>query len=142
MLQILSSTFEGNSAPVLRIGGLRAGRLVARSSPRISLKLDRYSYVPGVWVSANLGNLSRSRLRLRIGGRRAARGAVTLDLRKNRIRGRLGGRRVRLPLMQEIDEAVGGLFVLRAEFRRAGQAGIGTPARRCCSADQVLPPAR
>jgi hypothetical protein len=134
--QILSSTFEDQfSRPVVRIGGLRAGRLVARERPRISLGLDRYSYVPGVWVSADLGDLSRKRLHLRVGGRHASRGAITFDLRKNRIRGRLGGHRVRLALMQEIDEAVGGLFVLRSAFR-------GSVTGRCCSAAQVLTPPR
>lgn len=134
--QILSSTFEDQfSRPVVRIGGLRAGRLVARERPRISLRLDRYSYVPGVWVSADLGDLSRKRLHLRVGGRHASRGAITFDLRKNRIRGRLGGHRVRLALMQEIDQAVGGLFVLRSAFR-------GRVTGRCCTAAQVLTPPR
>ena len=134
--QIVSSTFEDQfNNPVVRVGGLRAGRLVAREEPHVSLRLDRYSYVPGVWVSADLGNLQRKRLHLRIGGRHAARGSVTFDLRKNRIRGRIGGRRVHLRLMQEIDQAVGGLYVLRSAYR-ASSAG------RCCSAGQVLGPPR
>jgi pimeloyl-ACP methyl ester carboxylesterase len=138
LLHLLSSVFTEGPAKVLRLGGLRDGRLVARARPRVSLRLDRYSYVPGVWVSAELGDLSRNRLRLRVGGRSAARGAVTFDLRKDRIRGRLGGRHVRLRLMAEIREAVGGLYVLRRAVRVRGH---GLPSLgRCCSARQVLPP--
>jgi hypothetical protein len=37
--------------------------------------------------------------------------------------------------MEEIDQAVGGLYVLRSAYR-ASSAG------RCCSADQVLGPPR
>jgi pimeloyl-ACP methyl ester carboxylesterase len=133
VLQSLGSIFE-EPKRVVRIGGLRSGRLVARYRPKIAVRLDRYSYVPGVWVSARLGDLSRKRLRLRIGGRKAARGSITFDLRKDRIRGRLGHRRVTLPLKREIGDAVGGLYELRSTARAALQAA----ARRCCSADQVL----
>ena len=77
ILSLVGSSFGGGER-VIRIGGLRGGRLVARMRPKAKLRLDRYSYVPGVWVSGRLGDLSAGRLRLRVGGRRAARGRVTL----------------------------------------------------------------
>jgi pimeloyl-ACP methyl ester carboxylesterase len=130
----LGSTFEGG-ARVTRFGGLRGGRLVARSRPKVKLRLDRYSYVPGVWVSASLGDLSKSTLHLRVGGRRAARGHVTFRLGRDRITGRLGGRRVHLRLSTDIRDAVGGLY----ELRRA-LLGHRPALGRCCFPSQVLPP--
>jgi pimeloyl-ACP methyl ester carboxylesterase len=131
---VLGSTFD-SGARVTRIGGLRGGRLVARSRPKMSLRLDRYSYVPGVSVSAALGDLSRRNLHLRVGGRRSARGRVTLRLKRDLITGRLGGKRVHLRLSTDIGEAIGGLFQLR-RLRHGGGPAVG----RCCSASQVLPP--
>jgi pimeloyl-ACP methyl ester carboxylesterase len=131
---VLGSTFDAG-ARVTRIGGLRGGRLVARSRPKMTLRLDRYSYVPGVWVSAELGDLSRRNLHLRVGGRRAAPGRVTLRLKRDLITGRLGGKRVHLRLSSDIGEAIGGLYELR-RLRHGGGPALG----RCCSASQVLPP--
>jgi pimeloyl-ACP methyl ester carboxylesterase len=138
VFQSLGGLFE-SSKRVVRIGGLRSGRLVVRYRPKISVRLERYSYVPGVWVSARLGDLSRKRLRLRVSGRKAARGSITLELKKDRITGRLGHRRVRLRLEQEITEAVGGLYALRSTLRGSGRTARQAAARRCCSAGQVLP---
>jgi hypothetical protein len=101
----------------------------------MSLRLDRYSYVPGVWVSASLGDLSKSTLRLAVGGRRAARGHVTFRLRRDLITGRLGGRRVHLRFSTDIRDAVGGLYELRSVLRARGP-GLG----RCCFPSQALPP--
>ena len=134
IVSLLASTFEGGER-VTRIGGLRNGRLVARSMPKVRLRLDRYSYVPGVWVSAALGDLSRKRLRLRVGGRRAAHGRLVFAIGKDLITGRMGGRRVRLRLSSDIQEAVGGLYELRRALRGRGR-GLG----RCCFPSQVLQP--
>jgi pimeloyl-ACP methyl ester carboxylesterase len=134
IVALLGSTFEGGPR-VTRIGGLREGRLIARSRPKVKLRLDRYSYVPGVWVSASLGDLSKSTLHLRVGGYRAARGHVTFRLGRDLITGRLGRRRVHLRLSSDIREAVGGLYELRLALR-----GRGPGLARCCYPAQVLPP--
>lgn len=134
VVALLGTTFAEEKR-VFRIGGLRAGRLVARSRPKVRLRLDRYSYVQGVWVSARLGDLSGRRLHLRVGGHRAARGRVTFQLRRDLITGRLGGRRVHLRLTRDIREAVGGLYELRRALR-----GRGHKLGRCCFTSQVLPP--
>jgi pimeloyl-ACP methyl ester carboxylesterase len=138
IVSLLGSTFEGGER-VTRIGGLRNGRLVARSRPKVKLRLDRYSYVPGVWVSAALGDLSRKRLHLRVGGPRAARGRVTFAVGRDLITGRVGGRRIHLRLSSDIQEAVGGLYELRRALRGHGydrRQGLG----RCCFSSQVLQP--
>jgi hypothetical protein len=128
ILQILSASLSEDSPKrVERIGGLRAGRLIARTRPKVRLRLDRYSYVRGVAVSARLGNLSRSRLRLRVGGRHAAHGRLTFDLHRDRVTGRIGGRRVHLRFTADIGAAVGGLYELRSAPHRGA-------LRRCCEA--------
>ncbi len=138
IVSLLGSTFEGGER-VTRIGGLRNGRLIARSRPKVRLRLDRYSYVPGVWVSAALGDLSRNRLHLRVGGPHAARGRVTFRIGRDLITGRVGGKRVHLRLSNDIQEAVGGLYELRRALRAPG--GGGKPELgRCCFSSQVLPP--
>ena len=112
--------------------------MVVRSRPKMRLRLDRYSYVPGVWVSGRLGDLTRPRLHLRVGGRLAARGRLTFQLKGDLITGRLGGRRVRLRLTRDIREAVGGLYELRSALRRH-PLGLGRLGR-CCYTSQLLPP--
>jgi pimeloyl-ACP methyl ester carboxylesterase len=134
IVALLGSTFQGGPR-VTRIGGLREGRLIARSRPKVKLRLDRYSYVPGVWVSASLGDLSKGTLHFRVGGSRAARGRLAFRLRRDRITGRLGGKRIHLRLSSDIQEALGGLYELRRALRGRGP-GLG----RCCYATQVLPP--
>ncbi|PWU24471.1 MAG: hypothetical protein C5B48_06200 [Candidatus Rokuibacteriota bacterium] len=134
ILATLGSTFEDNQH-VLRVGGLRGGRLIARSRPKVELRLDRYSYVPGVWVSASIGSLSKGRLHLRVGGSRAAPGHVVFRLGRDLITGRLGGRRVHLRLSSDIRDAVGGLYQLRGVLR-----GHRPVLGRCCWSSQVLPP--
>ena len=136
ILSLLGSSFSGGER-VTRIGGLRGGRLVARSRPKAQLRLDRYSYVSGVWVSGRLGDLSASRLRLRVGGRRAARGRVTFRMGRDLITGRLGGRRIHLRLSRDIEAAVGGLYEVRRALR---EHGGGSRLGRCCFTSQVLPP--
>jgi len=73
-------------------GGLRGGSFAVRGG-RVLVR--RFSAIRGVWVT---GASRRGRLRLRVGGRAAAHGRVTLRS-GGRLRGRLGGRRVsvRLP---------------------------------------------
>ncbi len=68
-------------------GGLRGGSFAVRAQ---SVVMKRFSAVRGVWIS---GSARNGVLRLRVGGRAAARGRVTLR-RGGRLRGRLGGRRV------------------------------------------------
>ena len=110
-------------------------RSIEDVAPEVKLRLDRYSYVPGVWVSASLGDLSRSRLRLHVGGRKAARGRIVFRLKRDLITGRLAGRRVRLRLSSDIRDAVGGLYELRRVLR-----GRRPALGRCCYSSQVLPP--
>ena len=72
-------------------GGLRGGSFAVRRGRVI---VRRFSAVRGMWIS---GSARRGVLRLRIGGRAAARGQVTLRS-GGRLSGSLGGRRVRLRL--------------------------------------------
>ena len=72
-------------------GGLRGGSFAVRGQ-RVVVR--RYSAVRGVWVT---GVARRGLLRLRVGGRAAAHGRVTMRV-GGRLRGRLGGRRVNVRL--------------------------------------------
>jgi hypothetical protein len=72
-------------------GGLRGGWFKVR---RGKVVVHRYAAVRGMWVT---GVASRGVIRLRVGGRAAAHGRVTLRS-GGRLRGRLGGRRVRVRL--------------------------------------------
>jgi hypothetical protein len=101
----------------------------------VRLRLDRYSYVPGVWVSASLGDLSKSTLHLRVGGRRAARGRITFRLGRDLITGRLGGRRVHLRFSTDVRDAIGGLYELRSALR-----GRRPALGRCCFPSQAVAP--
>ena len=73
-------------------GGLRGGSFAVR---RGRVVVRRFSAVRGMWMT---GTARRGVLRLRIGGRAAAHGRVTMRS-GGRVTGRLGGRaiRVRLP---------------------------------------------
>jgi pimeloyl-ACP methyl ester carboxylesterase len=75
---------------VLRIGGLRAGRMSAGG------RLDRYSYIAGVELSGVASG--RARQRVRVTGQAALRGALVFDAERHLVTGRLGGRRIRAPL--------------------------------------------
>ena len=74
-----------------RGGGLRGGSFRVRRG-RVLVK--RFEAIRGVWVT---GAARRGLLRLRVGGRAAARGRVSLRS-GGRLRGRLGGRRVNVRL--------------------------------------------
>jgi pimeloyl-ACP methyl ester carboxylesterase len=134
IVSLVGSAFTDNRR-IARIGGLRGGRLVAHTRRKVRLRLDRYSYVPGVWIAGRGRGLLRGKLRLRVGGRKAASGHLTFRLRRDLITGRLAGRRVHLRLTRDIREAVGGLYELRSAARVRGR-GLG----RCCFSSQVLPP--
>ena len=73
-------------------GGLRGGSFAVR---RQRVVVHRFSAIRGMWIS---GTAHEGVLRLRVGGRSAARGRVTMRS-GGRVSGRLGGRaiRVRLP---------------------------------------------
>jgi len=80
----------GNRA---RGGGLRGGRYrIGRDN---TLELEKVAYVPGVTVTGRIERFLERRQsgRLRVGGRAAPHGVLTLH--RFEIRGRLGGRRVR-----------------------------------------------
>jgi hypothetical protein len=133
----LIGTTYSDEKRVARIGGLRRGRMIAHIGRQLRARLDRYSYVPGVWVSSRAGRLTRDKLVLRVGGYAGAHGRVTFRLKRDLITGRLGGRRVHLRLGREISQAVGGLYELRRALRAPGAPGrLG----RCCYSSQVLPP--
>jgi pimeloyl-ACP methyl ester carboxylesterase len=79
-----------------RVGGLRAGWAHDHWSPRVRhprISLHGYSYVRGVRVTGRIDGLIRRHGKLRVTGRAAARGTLTLH-RDESLTGRLGGRRV------------------------------------------------
>ena len=91
-LSIVRHSWGRGSAP---IRGLRGGRLVPNGD---GVVLERYSYVPGVWLSGRLeysvfGEWGPTRLDgvVRVGGTAAAGGRVTAAAA---LSGTLGGRRV------------------------------------------------
>ncbi len=109
-------------------GGLRGGSFAVRAQ---SVVMKRFSAIRGVWIS---GSARNGVLRLRVGGRAAARGRVTLR-RGGRLRGRLGGRRV--------NARVSGIasFAVRVRLRR--RADIFAPLARKSSHPRLVPsPAR
>lgn len=73
-------------------GGLHGGHAVVH---RGWLGLHDYSVVPGVTLSGviSVSGLIFEKSVLRVGGRRAARGTLTVVTRGTTVRGRLGGRR-------------------------------------------------
>jgi pimeloyl-ACP methyl ester carboxylesterase len=75
-----------------RGGGLRGGRYVP--APKRGARLKGLSLVPGVTLTGTLRDLTRPRGKLRVGGKSAARGTLTLS-RSGVLRGRLGGKRVK-----------------------------------------------
>jgi hypothetical protein len=75
-----------------RGGGLRGGRWLQRGD---TLRLVRFSLVPGVTVSGTLRRVDRPTGRLTVGGSAASRGTLTLA-RNGILSGRLGGRAVRV----------------------------------------------
>jgi hypothetical protein len=93
----------------IRIGGLRSGRLVLRGG---DLRLDRYSYVPGVSLSLKT---KKGKDRLSVTGPKAARGKLTIS--DDRIRGRLGGVRVNRSFVADLLSAVEDLEVSSARSR-------------------------
>ncbi len=84
---------------------MRRGQVIVR----------RFSAVRGMWIS---GVARRGVLRLRVGGRAASHGRVTMRS-GGRVSGRLGGRRVRVRL-----PGYGGASSARAG---SGSSGAGAP---------------
>jgi pimeloyl-ACP methyl ester carboxylesterase len=86
----------GGLGQARRLGGLRAGRILANG------RLDRYSYVPGFEISTARGEPGggppglRRIERVRVRGRSAARGFLRFDSKRNRVTGRLGRRKIRV----------------------------------------------
>jgi pimeloyl-ACP methyl ester carboxylesterase len=103
-------------------GGLRGGSFAVRRG-RVLVK--RFAAIRGVWVT---GVARRGRLRLRVGGRAAAHGRVSLRS-GGRLRGRLGGRRVSVRLPGYGAAAAASAF--RASFARESSQSrlVPSPAR-------------
>jgi len=107
-------------------GGLRGGSFAVRGG-RVVVR--RFSAVRGMWVTGVAG---RGVLRLRIGGRAAAHGRVTLRS-GGRLRGRLGGRRVAVRLPG---------YGSASLFGAAGEAAAGTALARVLRAPLVTKSSR
>ena len=111
-------------------GGLRGGSFAVRRGRVI---VRRFSAVRGMWMT---GTARRGVLRLRIGGRAAAHGRVTMRS-GGRVTGRLGGRaiRVRLPGY--------GATASRARLRRRPDAALarvfGAPLVAKSSRSRLVP---
>jgi hypothetical protein len=101
--------FDPRDPDIARGGGLRAGRY--RIDSENTLELHGVAFVPGVTLTGRLEHFLTRRQsgRLRIGGRAAPHGLLTI--RRQRMRGRLGGRRVSGSL--EAPEAVVALATRR-----------------------------
>jgi hypothetical protein len=84
--------FDPRDPDIARGGGLRAGRY--RIDSETTLELQGVAFVPGVTLTGRLRHFLTRRQsgRLRIGGRAAPHGLLTI--RRQRVSGHLGGRRV------------------------------------------------
>ena len=123
----IAETLTVETSRVTRIGGLRGGRALIRGRRE---RLERYSYVPGVAVSAPYSPFRADALRLRVTGRAAARGTLRFDFGRNRIHGHLSGRRIGLRLSRQASRAVRGLYGPRLPSlpgQRRGLARLRTP---------------
>lgn len=106
LLVFLILAFGGEDPPdELRVGGLRGGRADLQLENG-RLRFERLIAVPGVRVSGSIayGSSGRPRGRLRITGRAAASG--TLTVRNKVARGRLGGRPVRFAVDLDLFKAL------------------------------------
>jgi hypothetical protein len=106
--------------PTLRIGGLRGGTIGSAGRNGDAMVLNRLALVRGVRVSGRIRAVFEKRQRgtLRITGRAAARGRLTIKGR--RISGRLGGRFVSARLQGvDFERLTEGLFATAASERRA-----------------------
>jgi hypothetical protein len=89
--QVIGDLLEAGRLP-RRLGGLRGGR--ATVSPGGRITLSKVVYAPGVEVSGEVPIDAGGTQVLRVGGRKAARGNLTIT--PTSISGRLGGRRIDL----------------------------------------------
>jgi hypothetical protein len=80
--------FSGNGLTIPRIGGLRAGYFAADAS---TLAMHGYSWVPGVTLSGKVP--LRGPIKIKVGGRAAARGTLRITERGT-ITGRLDGHKI------------------------------------------------
>jgi hypothetical protein len=89
--QVIGDLLEAGRLP-RRLGGLRGGHAAVSPGGRISLA--KVVYVPGVEISGTVPLDAGATQVLRVGGRRAARGNLTIT--PSSVTGRLGGRRINL----------------------------------------------
>jgi pimeloyl-ACP methyl ester carboxylesterase len=117
--QVIGDLLEVGQLPA-RVGGLRSGRAAVGLSGRILL--EKVVYVPGVEVSGDVPLDVGATQVLRVGGRKAARGNLTIT--PSSITGSLGGRRVNLVARSASLRAFGGAsldrLVRRFRLRHAG----------------------
>jgi hypothetical protein len=117
-------------------GGLRGGTFAVR---RGRVLLRRFSAIRGMWIT---GSARGGALRLRVGGRSAARGRVVMRS-GGRLRGRLGGRsfRVRLPGYRSSSLARGASAAARGPGSRgtAFDAAFGAPLVAKSSRSRLVP---
>ena len=116
--QVLGDLLEAGRLP-RRVGGLRGGHGSVSPSGRISLA--KVVYAPGVEVSGSVPLDGGGTQVLRVGGRKAARGNLTIT--PSSITGRLGGRRIDLVArsagLRAFDPRLDGLL-RRFRLRHAG----------------------
>jgi pimeloyl-ACP methyl ester carboxylesterase len=117
--QVIGDLLEAGQLP-RRVGGLRGGRATVSPGGRLSLR--NVVYVPGVEVSGAVPlNVGGTQV-LRVGGRRAARGTLTIT--PSSITGRIGGRRVNLvgrsAGLRGLGDGALDRLVRRVRLRRAG----------------------
>jgi pimeloyl-ACP methyl ester carboxylesterase len=117
--QVIGDLLEAGRLP-RRVGGLRSGR--GSVSPGGRLSLSKVVYVPGVEVSGAVPLDVGATQSLRVGGRKAAHGSLTIT--PSSITGVLGGRRVNLVArsanLRAFGDAALDRLVQRFRLRHAG----------------------
>jgi pimeloyl-ACP methyl ester carboxylesterase len=120
LLTSVDDLLEGRGGtPTIRIGGLRGGTIGSAGPEGETMVLKRVALVRGVRVSGRIRAPFEKRQRgtLRITGRAAARGLLTIKGR--RISGRLGGRLVSARLQGvDFERLTDGLIATAASERR------------------------
>jgi pimeloyl-ACP methyl ester carboxylesterase len=117
--QVIGDLLEAGDLP-RRVGGLRGGH--ASVSPGGRISLSKVVYVPGVEVSGAVPLDADGTQVLRIGGRKAARGSLTVT--PSGITGRVGGRHVDVfagsAAVKALDDWPVDRLVRRFRLRHAG----------------------
>jgi pimeloyl-ACP methyl ester carboxylesterase len=124
--ELLATGAGEGEAGTIRVGGLRGGSIVFG---RRTMMMRRYSVVPGVALSARIGDSRADSgaddpLILRVGGRAAARGSLRIG--EHWVTGRLGGHRVRLRTAVLERSVAGASAAHVARIARRARLG-GTP---------------